>query len=236
MALLRAYGAEVVLCPTAVAPDHPDSYYSVTARLAEEIPGAYHPDQYHNPENPAAHELTTGPEIWRQTAGRVTHFVAGIGTGGTISGIGRYLKSQNPEVQIVGRRPGGLGLLRRLGQALSRRGHRRGLLADDLRPEGGRPGRHGERHRLVPHRPASRRRRGHPRRRLDRAPPSGRRCSSARSCSRDDVVVVLIPDSGRGYLSKLYNDEWMADHGFLRTSGHTVADLLERKGAHADRA
>ena len=107
VALLRAYGAEVVLCPTAVAPDHPDSYYSVTARLAEEIPGAFHPDQYHNPENPAAHETTTGPEIWRQTAGRVSHFVAGIGTGGTICGIGRYLKSQNPDVQIVGADPEG---------------------------------------------------------------------------------------------------------------------------------
>ena len=107
IALLRAYGAEVVVCPTAVAPDHPDSYYSVTARLAEEIPGAFHPDQYHNPENPAVHERTTGPEIWRQTAGRVTHFVAGIGTGGTISGIGRYLKSQNPDVQIVGADPEG---------------------------------------------------------------------------------------------------------------------------------
>src|SRR5207237_4888438 len=85
IALLRAYGAEVIVCPTTVAPDHPDSYYSVASRLVSEIPGAFQPDQYHNPENPKAHELTTGPEIWRQTAGRITHFVAGIGTGGTIS-------------------------------------------------------------------------------------------------------------------------------------------------------
>ena len=106
--LLRAYGAEVIVCPTAVAPDHPDSYYSVTARLAEEIPGAFHPDQYHNPDNPAVHERTTGPEIWRQTAGRITHFVAGIGTGGTISGIGRYLQAQvAPHVRIVGADPEG---------------------------------------------------------------------------------------------------------------------------------
>src|SRR5580658_2668278 len=107
ISLLRAYGAEVIVCPTAVPPDHPDSYYSVTARLASEIPGAYHPDQYHNPENPAAHEASTGPEIWEQTAGRITHFVAGIGTGGTITGIARYLKSQNPSVQIIGADPEG---------------------------------------------------------------------------------------------------------------------------------
>src|SRR6266567_3621163 len=107
IAVLRAYGAEVVVCPTTVAPDHPDSYYSVSDRLVGEIPGAFKPDQYGNPANPAAHEATTGPEIWRQTAGRVTHFVAGIGTGGTITGVGRFLKSQNPAVQIVGADPEG---------------------------------------------------------------------------------------------------------------------------------
>src|SRR3954467_7986923 len=99
--LLRAYGAEVVVCPTAVAPSDPESYYSVANRLTDEIPGAYQPNQYRNPENPASHHRSTGPEIWRQTAGRITHFVAGIGTGGTISGVGRYLKSQNPAIQIV---------------------------------------------------------------------------------------------------------------------------------------
>src|SRR5437660_10489073 len=107
IALLRAYGAEVVVCPTTVAPEHPDSYYSVAARLAEEIPGAYQPSQYHNPENPTSHERSTAPEIWRQTAGRITHFVAGIGTGGTISGVSRYLKAQRPHVQIVGADPEG---------------------------------------------------------------------------------------------------------------------------------
>src|SRR5206468_9375949 len=107
IALLRAYGAEVLVCPTTVAPEHPDSYYSVAARLVSEIPGAFQPDQYHNPENPKAHERTTGPELWRQTAGRITHFVAGIGTGGTITGVSRYLKAQNPSVQIVGADPEG---------------------------------------------------------------------------------------------------------------------------------
>ena len=97
----------MVVCPTTVAPEHPDSYYSVSDRLAAEIPGAFKPNQYGNPENPGAHEASTGPEIWRQTAGRVTHFVAGIGTGGTITGVGRYLKAQNPDVQIVGADPEG---------------------------------------------------------------------------------------------------------------------------------
>src|SRR5881392_3464842 len=107
VALLRAYGADVVVCPTAVPPEHPDSYYSVADRLTREIPGAYRPNQYYNQANPAEHERSTGPEIWEQTAGRITHFVAGIGTGGTITGVGRYLKSKNPDVQIIGADPQG---------------------------------------------------------------------------------------------------------------------------------
>src|SRR5688572_21063162 len=107
VSLLRAYGAEVVVCPVAVEPDDPQSYYSVAERLVRETPGAFRPNQYDNEWNPWAHEQSTGPEIWRQTAGRITHFVAGIGTGGTISGTGRYLKSQNPDVQIVGADPEG---------------------------------------------------------------------------------------------------------------------------------
>ena len=110
VALLRAYGAEVVVCPTAVPPDHPDSYYSVADRLTAEIPNAYRPNQYYNQANPAEHERSTGPEIWRQTAGRVTHFVAGVGTGGTITGVGR---PQGPEPRGAGdrRRPAGVGVL-----------------------------------------------------------------------------------------------------------------------------
>lgn len=107
IALLRAYGAEVVVCPTAVPPEHPDSYYSVADRLTREIPGAYRPDQYSNPHNPAEHERSTGPEIWEQTAGRVTHVVAGIGTGGTITGVARALKWRNPAVQVIGADPEG---------------------------------------------------------------------------------------------------------------------------------
>ena len=107
VALLRSYGAEVVVCPTAVPPEDPRSYYSTAERLVRETPGAFRPDQYSNPANPLAHEHTTGPEIWRQTDGKVTHFVAGIGTGGTITGVARYLKAQNPAVQIVGADPSG---------------------------------------------------------------------------------------------------------------------------------
>ena len=132
--VLRAYGAEVVVCPTAVEPDHPDSYYQVSDRLVGEIDGAWKPNQYANVQNPESHYLQTGPEIWAQTEGRITHFVAGIGTGGTISGSGPLPQGG---VRRAGagdrRRPGGLGVLRRHAAALPGGGRRRGLLADDLR-------------------------------------------------------------------------------------------------------
>src|SRR5437764_10502042 len=104
---LRAYGAEVVRCPTNVEPASPESYYSVAARLARDIPGAFKPDQYWNAENPAAHEATTGPEIWEQTGGRITHLVASVGTGGTVSGIARYLRAKNPSIRVIGADPEG---------------------------------------------------------------------------------------------------------------------------------
>src|SRR3954462_3499049 len=105
--LLRAYGAEVVVTPTPVAPDSPRSYYRVADRLTAEIPGAFQPNQYANPANPETHELTTGPELWRQSGGAITHLVAGVGTGGTITGVARYLKAQNPEIEIIGADPVG---------------------------------------------------------------------------------------------------------------------------------
>jgi cystathionine beta-synthase len=229
ISLLRAYGAEVVVCPSTVAPDHPDSYYSVTARLAAEIPGAYHPDQYSNPANPAAHEATTGPEIWEQTAGRITHLVAGIGTGGTITGIARFLKSRSPAIQVIGADPEG---------SVYSGGSGRPYLVEGI----------GEDFWPTTYDPSV----------VDRVVMvsdtdsfmTARRVSVeegilvggstgtaiwaavqlAPELGPDDVVVTLIPDSGRGYLSKLYNDEWMSDHGFLRTTGRTVGDVLERKG------
>ena len=227
--LLRAYGAEVVVCPTTVAPDHPDSYYSVSNRLVGEIPGAYKPDQYSNPANPAAHEAATGPEIWRQTGKRVTHFVAGIGTGGTITGVSRYLKSVNPGIQIVGADPEGSVYSGGTGRPYLVEG-----IGEDFWP--------------TAYDPEA----------VDRVVAVSDRDSflTARSVTReegilvggsagtaiwaaleiarplgpDHVVVVLIPDSGRGYLSKLYNDAWMADFGFLRAGGRSVADVLASKG------
>jgi cystathionine beta-synthase len=230
VALLRAYGAEVIVCPTAVAPDHPDSYYSVANRLAAEIPGAFQPDQYHNPENPLAHEASTGPEIWRQTAGRVTHVVAGIGTGGTITGVSRYLKRQNPAVQVVGADPEGSVYSGGSGRPYLVEG-----IGEDFWPD--------------TYDPAA----------VDRVVMVSDRDSflTARRVTREEgilvggstgtavwaalqvgaglgpehVVVVIVPDSGRGYLSKVYNDEWMADFGFLRVGSRTVADILARKPA-----
>jgi len=132
--VLKAYGAEVVVCPTSVSPDHPDSYYSVSDRLAKEIEGGWKPDQYSNPENPNSHYLSTGPEIWSDTDGMVTHFVAGIGTGGTITGTGRYLRDISAEreggrVQVVGADPEGSVYSGGTGASVPRRGSGRGHLA-----------------------------------------------------------------------------------------------------------
>ena len=173
VALLRAYGAEVVVCPTAVDPEHPDSYYSVARRLTEATPGAFMPNQYANLHNPLAHQASTGPEVWRQTSGRITHLVASIGTGGTITGVGRYLKAQNPAVQIIGADPegsvysGGQGrpyLVEGIGEdfwpATYDRQHRR-------------PGRDGVRPRQLPDGPAGDPGGGDPRRRVDVARPCG---------------------------------------------------------------
>jgi cystathionine beta-synthase len=226
--LLRAYGAEVVVCPTTVAPDHPDSYYSVSDRLVREIPGAYKPDQYGNAANPAAHEATTGPEIWRQTAGRVTHFVAGIGTGGTISGVGRFLKSQNPAVQIVGADPegsvysGGGGrpyLVEGIGEDFWPSTYDRDVVDRVVTVS--------DRDSFVTARMVTR----------DEGILVGGSTGTAvraalevgQPLGPDAVVVVLVPDSGRGYLTKLYNDAWMADFGFLLTSGQTTAAVLGGK-------
>ncbi len=137
-ALLRAYGAEVVLCPTNVAPESPESYYSVAARLARDIPGAFKPDQYWNMENPAAHERTTGPELWDQTEGRITHFVASVGTGGTISGAARVLQGSATRRSRSSGRTRRARPVRRHGAAVPDRGCRRGLPPGHVRPVGGR--------------------------------------------------------------------------------------------------
>ncbi len=232
IAVLRAYGAEVVVCPSAVAPEHPDSYYSVSRRLAAETPGGWNPNQYANPCNPAAHYATTGPEIWRQTDGRVTHFVAGVGTGGTISGTGRYLKEVSEgRVQVIGADPegsvysGGSGrpyLVEGVGEDFWPDTYDR-TIADRILAVS-------DRDSFLTTRRLAR----------EEALLVGGSCGLAVAAalrlatelSADDVVVVLLPDSGRGYLSKIYNDEWMADFGFLVPdhSQPTVGEVLRRKG------
>jgi cystathionine beta-synthase len=225
IAQLRAYGAEVHVCPTSVDPSHPDSYYSVSDRLARELPGAWKPDQYHNPDNPRSQYETAGPEIWEQTAGRITHFVCGVGTGGTISGIGRYLKEKNPEIRTIGADPEGSVYSGGTGRPYLVEG-----IGEDFWPSTYDPSVIDE---VIPISDAvsfGTARRVTREEGLLIGGSGGTAIAAALQVAQglppDAVVVVHIPDSGRGYLSKLYDDDWMADHGFLRAAGPTVGDLL----------
>ncbi|MCP2326624.1 cystathionine beta-synthase [Hamadaea flava] len=227
--VLRAYGAEVVVCPTAVAPEDPRSYYSVSDRLVREIPGAWKPDQYSNPNNPLSHYETTGPEIWAQTEGRITHFVAGVGTGGTITGVGRYLKeASGGQVKIIGADPegsvysGGTGrpyLVEGVGEDFWPTTYDKGICDEIIEVT--------DRESFEMTRRLAR----------EEGLLVGGSCGMAavaaikvaRSAPADAVIVVLLPDGGRGYLSKLFNDDWMARYGFLAAEGPTVADVLAAK-------
>ncbi|MBX3196301.1 MAG: cystathionine beta-synthase [Microbacteriaceae bacterium] len=230
---LKAYGAEVVVCPTNVAPESPDSYYQTSDRLAREIPGAFKPDQYSNPNGPLSHYETTGPEIWRDTDGRITHFVAGVGTGGTISGVGRYLKEQaalvGREVHVIGADPEGSVYSGGTGRPYLVEG-----VGEDFWPTAYDP-------EVVDEIIASSDAESFEfTRRLAReegllvggssglAVASG--LKAARSLGPDDVMVILLPDGGRGYLGKVFSDAWMRSYGFLPAEpGGTVADLVGTK-------
>jgi cystathionine beta-synthase len=225
IALLRAYGAEVVVCPTSVPPEHPESYYSVSDRLAREVPGAWKPDQYHNPDNPRAQYETAAPEIWQQTRGRITHFVAGVGTGGTITGVGRYLKERNQAIQVIGADPEGSVYSGGTGRPYLVEG-----IGEDFWPSTYDPATVDQVVSISDAESFSTARRVTREEGLLIGGSGGTAIAAALRVGRDlppeAVIVVHIPDSGRGYLSKLYNDSWMADYGFLRSTGPTIGDLL----------
>jgi cystathionine beta-synthase len=232
--VLRAYGAEVVVCPTAVDPDHPSSYYSVSDRLVREIDGAWKPDQYSNPHNPRSHYEDTGPELWRQTEGRITHFVTGMGTGGTISGIGRFLKEQNPAIQVIGADPAGSVYSGGTGRPYLVEG-----VGEDFWPStydasvADRVIEVSDAHSFAMTRRLAREEA------MLVGGSSGMAAYAAVQVAKelagtpegkDAVVVVLLPDSGRGYLAKIFNDEWLARYGFLPAShGQTVGEVLRGK-------
>ena len=230
-ALLRAYGAEVVVCPTAVAPDDPRSYYSTADRLTRDTPNSFRPDQYSNVNNPLAHEATTGPEIWDQTDGTITHFVAGIGTGGTITGVARALKARNPAVQIVGADPEGSVYSGGSGRPYLVEG-----VGEDFWPTTYEPALVDRVVRVTDADSFLMARRVTREEGLLVGGSGGMAVQAAIEVGREltaaHVVVVLIPDSGRNYLSKIFDDRWMIDHGFLNADGPTARDVLHaRSGA-----
>ena len=228
--LLKAYGAEVIVCPVDVEPDDPRSYYSTAERLSKETPDSFRPNQYANQTNPHAHYLTTGPEIWEQTEGKITHFIAGAGTGGTLCGVGKYLKEMNPSIQIIAADPEGSVYSGGDGRPYLVEG-----VGEDFWPETYDPSiidrviAVSDADSFKTTREVSQK----------EGLLIGGSCGTAVNAAltvageltEDDMVVVLLPDSGRGYLSKIFNDDWMTTYGFLSKNGACVKEILDAKGA-----
>ncbi|MCS7081844.1 MAG: cystathionine beta-synthase [Bacteroidota bacterium] len=235
---LRALGAEVVICPTNVPPEDPRSYYSVALRLSREIPNAYYPNQYDNPANAQAHYETTGPEIWEQTEGRITHFVAGMGTGGTISGVARFLKERNPKIRIIGVDPVGSLYYHyfRTGQLdpSQVRPYLTEGIGEDILPANMDFSLVDEVVQVDDREAFLMARRLARQEGLFVGGSSGSAMAGALRVARQlderTLLVVLLPDGGNRYLSKLYNDAWMRSHGFLEPAVRlTAADLLRER-------
>ena len=229
VSLLEAYGAEVVVCPVAVAPDDPRSYYSTAERLVQERPNAYRPNQYHNQSNPKSHYESTGPEIWQQTQGCVTHFVAGAGTGGTISGVGKYLKERNDAVQIIAADPANSVYSGGRGRPYLVEGVGEDFWPDTYDPKVVDV--------TVPISDAESFEMAH-RVTVEEGILIGVSGGTAVAAAfrvaewltPDDLVVVLIPDRGRGYLSKVFDKSWMANMGFAGQKGLVVEDIVASVG------
>jgi cystathionine beta-synthase len=232
--LLRAYGAEVVVAPTDVPPESPESYYRVADRLTEEIPGAFQPNQYRNQANPEVHYRSTGPELWRQSGGQITHLVVGVGTGGTITGVGRYLREQNPDIEIIGADP--VGSIYSGGEEAVKPYLVEGV-GEDFWPDTYDPS-IVDRYVTVSDQDSFLwTRRLAEMEGILAGGSCGLALCAAHQVARelddpDAMVAVIFPDGGRSYLSKIFNDGWMRQYGFLgREEELTVGDVLRRKHA-----